>query len=144
MQNNPTTSPTWDEFLKPLLELAEKEPITRRVAVEKISDRFKFSKEIRSIKLKSGQTQVQNRSGWAMSALVKAEFIEKHPHQKFTYQITEKGRQYLLEHNGPITDKDLKNLEGYLEAWEEASRKRQKLKTMLPISPILMPAHLMI
>lgn len=128
MQNNPATAPTWDEFLRPLLELAEKEPITRRVALERISDRFNFSKEIRGIKLKSGQTQVQNRSGWAMSALVKAEFIEKHPHQKFTYQITEKGRQYLLEHNGPITDKDLKNLEGYIEAWEEASRKKQKLK----------------
>jgi len=127
MQNNPATSPTWDEFLRPILELAEIEPITRRLAVEKISDRFNFSQEIRNIKLKSGQTQIQNRSGWAMSALVKAEFIEKHPDQKFTYKITEKGRKYLEEHNGPITDRDLKNLEGYIEAWEEASRKKQKL-----------------
>ncbi|MGQ7846708.1 restriction endonuclease [Granulosicoccus sp. 3-233] len=129
MQNNPSNSPTWDEFLRPLLEMAEKEPITRRTALERISDRYNFSKEIRNRKLKSGQTQVQNRSGWAMSALVKAEFIEKHPSQKFTYQITDKGRKYLQSHIGPITDKDLKNLDGYLEAWEEASRRKQESKT---------------
>ncbi len=64
-----------------------------------------------------------------MSALVKAEFIEKHPSQKFTYQITDKGRKYLQSHIGPITDKDLKNLDGYLEAWEEASRRKQESKT---------------
>jgi len=45
-----------------------------------------------------------------MSALVKAKFIEKHHTEKFTYQITGKGREYLEKHQGPITDQDLKNL----------------------------------
>ncbi|NOY00099.1 MAG: restriction endonuclease, partial [Verrucomicrobia bacterium] len=60
--------------------------------------------------------------------LVKAKFIEKHPTEKFTYQITTAGREYLEQHNGPITDQDLKNLDGYEEAWEEASRKKQLAK----------------
>lgn len=128
MQENPNTCPTWDEFLRPLLELAEKGPISRRASVPKIADRYSFSDEIRDLKLKSGQFQIQNRSGWAMSALVKAEFIEKLPDIKFTYQITAKGREFLKNHQGPITDKDLKNLEGYEEAWKEASRARQKIK----------------
>jgi len=67
-----------------------------------------------------------------MSSLVKAEFIEKHPEKKFTYQITDKGHQYLIDHQGPITGKDLKSLEGYEEAWEAASRKKQESKTDIP------------
>jgi len=132
MQNNPEHLPTWDEFLRPLLELAAEEPIMRRTAVQKIADKYNFSEEVRSSRTKSGQPHIQNRAGWAMSAFVKAKFIEKHPTEKFTYQITDKGREYLKAHNGPITDPDLKNLEGYEEAWEEASRKRQNSKTDAP------------
>lgn len=129
MQINPETCPTWDKFLRPLLELAKIESISRRVSVQKIADRYKFSDEIRNLKLKSGQFQIQNRAGWAMSALVKAEFIKKHPDIKFNYHITDRGRQFLLTHKGPITDKDLKKLDGYEEAWKAASRKKQKLKS---------------
>ena len=129
MQNNPTECPTWDEFLRPLLELSEKELISRRVSINKIADRYNFSDEIRSQKLKNGGFRIKNRAGWAMSALVKAQFVEKHPEIKYNYQITDKGRQYLQSHEGPITDNDLKNLDGYLEAWEAASRKRQESKS---------------
>ena len=128
MQNNPTECPTWDEFLRPLLELSEKELISRRVSISKIADRYNFSDEIRSQKLKNGGFRIKNRAGWAMSALVKAQFVEKHPEIKFNYQITDKGRQYLQSHQGPITDSDLKSLDGYLEAWEAASRKKQESK----------------
>jgi len=128
MKKNPAQCPTWDEFLRPLLELAAENRIMRRTAVAAIADKFNFSEEIRSHKLKSGQPQIQNRAGWAMSSLVKAKFIEKHASEKFTYQITDKGRKYLEKHQGPITDHDLKNIEGYEEAWEEASRQRQLAK----------------
>ena len=128
MQNNPDQIPTWDKFLKPLLELAGEGPIMRRTSVQKIAEKYAFSEEIRSSRTKSGQTHVENRSGWAMSSLVKAKFIEKHPTEKFTYLITNKGRDYLKDHKGPITDQDLKNLEGYEEAWEAASRAKQDSK----------------
>ena len=128
MKNNPVHCPTWDEFLRPLLELAAEKPIMRRTAVQTIADKFNFSEDIRNYKLKSGQPQIQNRAGWAMSSLVKAKFIEKHAYEKFTYQITDKGQKYLEEHQGPITHQDLKSLEGYEEAWEEASRQRQLAK----------------
>ena len=125
MKNNPAECPTWDEFLRPILELAELKPIMRRTAVPAIADKYNFSEKIRSYKLKSGQPQIQNRAGWAMSSLVKAKFIEKHASEKFTYQITDKGRKYLDSHQGPITDQDLNEVEGFAEAWEEASRKKK-------------------
>ncbi|NDV62893.1 restriction endonuclease [Puniceicoccales bacterium CK1056] len=126
MQNKPTQCPTWDEFLRPLLELAEQEPIIRRTAAQKIADRYAFPDEIRNSRLNSGHLRIQNRAGWAMSSLVKAKFISKHPTEKFTYEITQAGKDYLRQHQGPITPADLKNLDGYVEAWEEASAKRKK------------------
>lgn len=128
MQKDPDQLPTWDQFLKPLLELVSQGPIMRRTSVQKIAEKYDFSEEIRSSRTKSGQTHIQNRAGWAMSALVKAKFIQKHPTEKFTYQITDKGSEYLKAHTGPITVQDLKNLEGYEAAWEAASRKKQSSK----------------
>lgn len=129
MKSNPTECPTWDEFLRPLLELSKNEPISRRVSVNKIADRYKFSDEIRTEKLSKGGLRIKNRAGWAMSALVKAEFIQKHPDIKFNYTITDKGREFLQSHQGPITDKDLKQLDGYIEAWKAASANKKKSKT---------------
>ena len=63
-----------------------------------------------------------------MSALVKARFIEKHPTEKYTYLITSKGLDYLNRHQGPITDQDLKNVEGYEEAWRRASERKQEAR----------------
>jgi len=132
MQNNPDQLPTWDEFLSPLLELASKGPIMRRTAVPQIAEKYNFSDEIRNSKVKSGQTHIQNRAGWAMSSLVKAKFITKHPTEKFTYQITDKGLEYIKQHQGPITFHDLRKVEGYEKAWKEASRKKQEAKTEDP------------
>lgn len=129
MQNNPEQCPTWDEFLKPLLELANQEPIMRRTGTQKIAEQFSFSEELRHLRTKSGQQLIQNRAGWAMSSLVKATFIEKHPSEKFTYQITDKGREYLKYHEGPITTQDIRSVEGFKEAWREASRKKQQAKS---------------
>ena len=135
MKMNPTEIPTWDMFLRPLLELANEAPIMRRTATPMIADRYQFSDEIRNSRIKSGQTHIENRTGWARSALVKATFVEKHPSQKFTYQITDAGRAYLLKHEGPITVDDLKNIEGYAEAWEEASRRKREAKTSAAQNP---------
>jgi len=132
MKDNPSELPTWDEFLRPLLELAAEAPIMRRTAVQKIANRFHFSEEIRNSRVKSGQTHIDNRAGWAMSSLIKAKFIEKHSSQKFTYQITEKGRDYLNKHAGPITVDDLRNVEGYEQAWREASRAKREAKIENP------------
>lgn len=128
MQHSPKQSPTWDEFLRPLLELAEQGPIMRRTAVPVIADLYNFSERLRNFKLNSGQSQIENRAGWAMSSLVKAKFIEKHATEKYTYQITDAGRTYLSEHTGIITANDLKCVEGYQEAWKAASKRNQQNK----------------
>jgi DNA-binding PadR family transcriptional regulator len=48
--------------------------------------------------------------------------IEKHHTEKFTYQITGKGREYLEKHQAPITDQELKNLDGADEVVTKANQ----------------------
>ena len=129
MQRNPTEIPTWDEFLRPILEFALEGPFMRRTATPAIANKYEFSEEIKNSRVKSGQTHIGNRTGWAMSSLIKANFIERYPTEKFTYVITESGSDYLKLHEGPITASDLKKLDGYEEAWEKASQLKQKAKS---------------
>jgi restriction system protein len=124
--------PTWDMFLRPLLELAADAPIMRRTAVPQIADRFQFSDEIRNSRVKSGQTHIDNRAGWALSSLVKAKFVAKHPSEKFTYQITDSGHDYLKQHDGPITIENLRKIDGYEQAWKDASRLKLEAKSDTP------------
>jgi restriction system protein len=132
MQINPNEIPTWDMFLRPLLELAADAPIMRRTAVPQIADRFQFSDEIRNSRVKSGQTHIDNRAGWALSSLVKAKFVAKHPSEKFTYQITDSGHDYLKQHDGPITIENLRKIDGYEQAWKDASRLKLEAKSDTP------------
>ncbi len=126
MQNNSTEYPTKDTFLRPLLEQAKVSPISRKTTVPSLLDKLNLPDEIRNLKLKSGQNQMANRASWAMTLLVKAKFIEKHSTEKFTYQITTAGREYLRQHQGAITSQDLCKVDGYQEAWKAASEKNRQ------------------
>ena len=124
MNTNPSECPTWDEFIRPVLELATKEEITRNIAREKIPKTLQLSDEIMEQRLSSGARRVDNRIGWAMSHLTKAGLI--HKVKRATYAITSKGIEFLTKHkNAPVTHHELKTVEGYVEAWETASEKRK-------------------
>ena len=115
--------PTYDQLLRPILELAALQPITRGIATKAVCDFFKLSEEERAETIPSGgATTIGNRTGWAMSHLTKAALI--HKVAKFTYAATHKGHDYLKTHIGPITSANLEDIEGFNEAWEEGSRKR--------------------
>jgi restriction system protein len=122
--------PTYDQLLWPILELAAQQPITRGIATKAVCDFFKLTEEERVETIPSGgATTIGNRAGWAMSHLTKAALI--HKVAKFTYAATDKGRDYLKTHSGPITTADLESIEGFSEAWEEGSRKRAQRKAGL-------------
>lgn len=118
--------PTYDQLLRPLLELATQQPITRGVATKAVSDYFKLTEKQRAETIPSGASMIGNRAGWAMSHLNKAGLTEKVA--KYTYAATQKGRDYLKSHSGPITPNDLRSIEGFEEAWAEGSRRRAQKK----------------
>lgn len=113
-------TPTWDQMIRPVLELGEKQAFTRHQARDYILKVIPMTKEEAEGRLKSGSLRVGNRTGWAMSHLNKAKMIEKIA--KATYQTTEAGKKFLREHEGQeISYHDLKKVDGFLEAWRSAS-----------------------
>lgn len=119
-----TQCPAWDQFILPVLELASTQEITRKLAREQIPEILSLSPEIKEQRLNSGARRVDNRIGWAMSHLTKAGLIKKI--KRATYTITSDGSDFLKKHrNTRITYHQLEALEGYREAWEKASAKRQ-------------------
>lgn len=120
-------TPTWDELVHPTLELACKEPITRQSAKAYIYEVVPMTKEEQEERLKSGVLKVGHRASWAMSHLTKAGLIEKVA--KATYKATDKGQAFMAKHkDSKITYEDLKEVEGYVEAWKSASEQNQKEK----------------
>ena len=119
--------PTWEDLVRPVLEYACEEPITRRSASERMFEVIPLTAEEKEERIKSGPTKIESRTGWAMSHLTKAGLIEKVA--RATYQATDKGREFLKAHHGPITEKILdEKVEGYTEAWQRASARKQEAR----------------
>lgn len=125
--------PTFDQLLRPLLEIAARQDLTRRYAEPTMSDMAALSAEERNKKTASGATLIGLRVSWAMTFLTKAGFIEKVASR--TYRATDAGREFLLSHPERIALKDLEALPGWKEAWKSSRRKGDT-----PAVPDLSPA----
>lgn len=107
--------PTYEQMLRPILELASKQNITRISATAAMIDHFQMSDEAREARVPSGKsTYVRNRAGWAMTFLTKGRLIEKVAPR--TYRSTPAGREFLAAHP-TIRERDLRSLPGWKEAW---------------------------
>ena len=104
--------PVWSGFLKPVLEImADGKPWKRRDLAKAVCDHVALTTEQRAEALSSGESRAENRIGWAVSALFKAELIEKP--QRGTYLLKDAGRHFLDQHPGEISEKTLKTLPLY-------------------------------
>ncbi|MEX0287793.1 MAG: restriction endonuclease [Flavobacteriaceae bacterium] len=114
--------PTYQQLLRPILAFAAKDPITRRSANVEMCKEMQLTEEEQKRLLPSGgSTYIANRVGWAMTFLTKAGLIEKA--EKYTYRITERGKEFLERYPVEIKEADLKTIEGYKEAWETKRKK---------------------
>jgi restriction system protein len=120
--------PTYDELLRPLLELAAHEDITRRSATEAMTKVFRLSPEEAAQRLPSGQTTyIRNRTGWAMSYLTKGGLIAKISPR--TYRATDRGREFLARYPQAISINDLRDIPGWEEAWNTRQLRRESRET---------------
>lgn len=94
---------------------------------------FSLTEEEQQETIKTGPTKISNRTGWAMSHLTKGGLITKVA--KAAYRTTDKGKNYLSQHQGPITVSDLREVEGWKEAWDAGSAKRKDGKTPPLVGP---------
>jgi hypothetical protein len=118
--------PSYDHLLHPLLTLAAASEIKRRTAADTIAEQFGLTSAERETRIPSGKsTVILNRTGWAMTYLVKGGLISRISPK--TYRITEFGRRFLHDHPDTLTVKDLEALDGWEAAWQPRERKRRSL-----------------
>ena len=99
--------PKWHEFMTPILrELADEKPDSRRELHGATSNSMGLTEDQTSITFASGVPKVENRIGWAMSALTQAGAVERPA--RATYRITDIGCQALRDFPDRITQSDLK------------------------------------
>jgi hypothetical protein len=86
--------PDFQSLMLPLLKLAsDGQEHTAAEAVEQLAQEFQLSDDDRTHLLRSGQTRLYNRVGWAKSYLKKAGLLEIVGPGRF--QLTERGREVL-------------------------------------------------
>ncbi len=115
--------PTYDKLLRPILVLTSEGGTTRRSATPEMVKQFGLDENEASERIPSGgSTYIANRTGWAMTFLTKAGLIEKH--EKYTYRATQYGIEFLRSHPELITVADLKEIEGWEDAWNKGRKRK--------------------
>lgn len=108
------TVPTYDLMLRPVLELASRQDITRRIAEQAMREHFHLTDEDMALRIPSGADRlVRNRAGWAMTYLGKAGLLVKVAPK--TYRATDAGRVFLSTHKGHIAKTDLMEIATFRE-----------------------------
>jgi restriction system protein len=106
--------PTWEGFLLPVLDvLSDGRQRTRREMFVAVADRIGLPEEQRSELLNSGQRRADNRMGWALSALARAEAVDRP--RRGQYVITDTGRSLFAQRPNGLTEDHLKEIPAFRE-----------------------------
>ena len=106
--------PTFDQLVHPLLVILEKQagPVhCKQVYTEMVQVLELTDEEQRQLLPSKQQPTYQNRTGWAMDRLKRAELTDA-PRRGY-WQITDKGRAFLNEHPDHLDDESLRSLITY-------------------------------
>jgi len=119
--------PKWNDLLLVTLEAyRDGQPCTNRVVQVAVADSLGLSPEQRSeIYERSGYNRIENRVGWAISALKVAGLLESHARGEKS--ITEVGKDLLRERSGANFD-DRYLIDHYPAYKENLNRNRENLR----------------
>lgn len=111
--NQPVSAmPVWHGMLTPILTVLEDDKVwRRRDLVDAVCNHLALTADQRSEVLPSGQLRADNRIGWALSGLVRADLVSKPA--RATFQITQAGHDVVVKYPHGLDDKTLKALPAY-------------------------------
>jgi restriction system protein len=107
----PDVLPSWEGFMVPLLQaLSDGKQRTRRETFASAAMMHLGPDQLSQV-LKSGQSTADNRAGWAISILTRAEAVARP--RRGEYVITDVGRALLAQHPDGLTQKDLEAIPAF-------------------------------
>ncbi|HVO83911.1 MAG TPA: winged helix-turn-helix domain-containing protein [Syntrophobacteria bacterium] len=110
--------PSFQVMMRPVLEVLEATG-ARSLADwrDEVQRRVQISDKQREERLEDSHVRVfDNRVAWAVTHLRLAGLTEGP--KGSLWAITESGREFLENHEGPISVKDLQTIPSYVEAWK--------------------------
>ena len=122
--------PTFEEFLYPFLLMLKDGEISSKEMKEKLIAHFNLTEEDVALTTKGGNTtQVTDRIGWCRQYFRRALFIEIP--QRGIWKLTDRGKEYLANHNTLTID----DLLDYKEFAEYAGSSKKPKKEVEPTKP---------
>jgi restriction system protein len=104
--------PTWEGFMVPVLQVsADGEVRTRRQMYSDVAAHMRLADHQLAETLRSGQGKADNRVGWALSFLVRAEALARP--RRGSCVITDAGRELLARHSDGLTERDLQAIPAF-------------------------------
>ena len=103
--------PTLDELHRPVMEIANSssQRLTRKEFVERLTEVFSLTDDdLQEMLPSGGQTRMENRTNWAITDLKKAGLMDNPVRNQ--WEITQKGRDFLVDRQGIIKFADLQKL----------------------------------
>lgn len=124
--------PTWERFLAPVLGvLHDGSTRSAREVRTAVADLVGLSEDQRAELLNSGKPRFENRIGWALSFLTRAEALERP--QRGRYVITGTGERLLRENPDGLTEENLKAIPAYM-AYEPKPRVTSASNGSVPVA----------
>lgn len=110
--------PSFQVMMRPVLDVLEGTDACSLADLrDEVQRRLHISDEQREERLPGNQVRVfDNRVAWAITHLRMAGLLEAL--KGSLWAITGSGRDFLKNHEGPISVEDLQHIPGYVEAWK--------------------------
>ncbi len=118
--------PPFASFMRPtLVEVSDGEVHQRAAVRARVVDAMGLSPEERAETMRGGGNRANSRAHWALEYLSQSGAVERPARGRV--QITDIGRQLLVEHPEGLVEADLAHLEGYQD-WVRRSRESAKAR----------------
>ena len=128
--------PTWEEFMIPALEiLSDGQTHRARHICNAAADTLEISEQDRLELIPSGQPRYLNRSLWALSYLFRAGAVERPVRGQ--YRIADVGRQLLAQYPQGVTEKDLRELPGYVSPYANQGKTQTPIDEHEPLRMVV-------
>lgn len=106
--------PDYESLMLPMLKYGNEGVISFKDAVAKASDEFELTEEERQVTIPSGpEALIKNRTGWAVTYMVKASLLHRPKRGFFT--ITDKGKEALASNPPAINRKYLEQFPEFIQ-----------------------------
>jgi len=125
LKKSPNGMPTWDSLIPVVMAaaIADKKWVSREFK-RKIANSIPLTDDLRGLMVQSGESLIENRVGWAMSALKKAGLINQL--KRGEGEVTELGEELFGKHGMKLSETILKKQPKFIQHQKMIEERKER------------------